>query len=283
MPEGDTLYRIADVMRRTLAGDEVVAARGRPGGARLDRVVGSHVTGVSTRGKHLLIDFDDGLTLHTHLQMTGSWHRYRPGERWRAPAAGAVAVIETRRAVAVCFEAPTVELIETKALPLHPVLAVLGPDLLGQPFDLEEAARRLRVSEVSVAEALLDQRVAAGVGNEYRSEVLFIERVDPFMAASAVTAEGAKRLFSLSRELLLANVSGGHRVTMPDASGARPDASPAGSRRRTRWVYGRAARPCHECGDLVRSRTIGQLPRRLYWCPTCQAATAPTNPQPRAR
>jgi endonuclease-8 len=276
MPEGDTLYRIAEVMRRTLAGDLVAAARGRPGGAQVQRVVGSRVIGISTRGKHLLIDFDDGLTLHTHLQMGGSWHRYRPGERWRAPAAEAVAVIETERAVVVCFRAPTVELIETKALSLHPVLAALGPDLLGEPFELDEAARRLRAATVSIAEALLDQRVASGIGNEYRSELLFIERVDPFTSAAAMAPEAASQLLRLARELLLANVGGGHRVTMPDLSGARPDASSGGSRRRERWVYGRAGRPCRACGDLVRSRTIGQLARHLYWCPTCQAPRSST-------
>ena len=187
MPEGDTIYRTADVMRRTLGMDEIVAARGRPGGAQLQRVVGSRVAAIRTRGKHLLIDFDDGLTLHTHLQMHGSWHRYRPGERWRAPADDAVAVLETVRAVAVCFEAPTVELVETTALPLHPVLAKLGPDLLDPEPDLAEAVRRLRGSQATVAEALLDQRLVAGIGNVYRSEVLFIERQDPFAAADAVS------------------------------------------------------------------------------------------------
>ena len=283
MPEGDTLYRIADVMRDTLAGDLVVAARGRPGGAQVQRVVGSRVTGVSTRGKHLLIDFDDGLTLHTHLHMTGSWHRYRSGERWRAPAAEAVAVIETERAVVVCFKAPTVELVETRALSLHPVLAALGPDLLGEPFELEEAVRRLRAAKGSVAEALLDQRVASGIGNEYRSELLFIERVDPFTTASALTSAASGQLLRLARELLLANVGGGHRVTMPDPSGARPSASSGGSRRRERWVYGRAGRPCRVCGDLVRSRTIGQLARRLYWCPACQGTRAATGSSVPAR
>ena len=267
-------------MRRTLGTDEIVAARGRPGGAQLERVIGTHVSAVRTRGKHLLIDFDDGLTLHTHLQMNGSWHRYRLGEPWRAPAADAVAVLQTTRAVAVCFEAPTVELIETRALGLHPVLSRLGPDLLDAEPDIDEASRRLRAAPTTVAEALLDQRVVAGIGNVYRSEILFIERQDPFRPASTVMPGAANRLLATARDLLRANVGGRERVTMPDASGARPHASAAGSRSRDRWVYDRAGRPCRDCGTPIESRAIGELPRRLYWCPRCQDVSATSEPGP---
>jgi endonuclease-8 len=282
MPEGDTLYRVADVMRRTLGDGRIVAARGRPGGAQLKRVVGMRVSAVRTRGKHLLIDFDGGLTLHTHLQMFGSWHRYRPSERWRASPEDAVAVLETERAVVVCFSAPTVELIETKALPLHRVLAALGPDLLDPEPDLETAIRRLLAARLTVAEALLDQRVVAGIGNVYRSEVLFVERQDPFALAHRMRAVDARRLLVTSRELLVANVRGGRRITMPDASGARPDVSPHGSRSRERWVYGRGGRPCHRCGEPIRTRLLGELPRDLYWCPRCQSAAVPMSERPRA-
>lgn len=271
MPEGDTIHRVAEVMRRTLGDDEIVAARARPGGAQLARVVGSRVKAVRTRGKHLLIDFDAGLTLHTHLQMHGSWHRYRPGERWRAPADDAVAVLETERAVAVCFGAPTVELVETRALGLHPVLAQLGPDLLDPEPDIEEAVRRMAGTDRTIAEAVLDQRLVAGIGNVYRSEILFIERLDPFAGAATLSTATLTRLLETSRDLLRANVGGGDRVTMPDASGALPDASAAGSQSRERWVYGRTGRPCRRCGTPVRSRRLGALARRLFWCPRCQA------------
>lgn len=272
MPEGDTIYRIAGVMRRSLRGELIVAARGRPGGAQLSRVVGSRVLAVSTRGKHLLVDFDDGLTLHTHLQMRGTWHRYRPGERWRAPADEAVAVLETPSAVAVCFGAPTVELLETRALALHPLLARLGPDLLDPGCELDEAVRRLRAASGTTAEALLDQWVVAGIGNVYRSEVLFIREEDPFRPAAALSEERALELLATAQDLLRANVRGGERVTMPDASGAPPHASAAGSRQRGRWVYRRAGRPCRRCGTAIRSQAIGSLSRRLYWCPGCQSA-----------
>src|SRR3954454_24528239 len=120
MPEGDTLARIATVLRPLLIGKRITAAQGRPGGAQLERVVGATVLKVGTRGKHLLIDFDSGLTLHTHLGLHGSWHRYRRGDMWRRAAERTVAVLETDEWVAACFDAPTVELIETRAVPLHP-------------------------------------------------------------------------------------------------------------------------------------------------------------------
>jgi endonuclease-8 len=258
MPEGDTLYRVADVMRRTLGTDEIVAAQGRPGGAQLERVVGAHVSAVRTHGKHLLIDFDDGLTLHTHLQMNGSWHRYRPGEPWRAPAADAVAVLQTTRAVAVCFEAPTVELVETRALGVHPVLSRLGPDLLDPKPDIDEASRRLRAAPTTVAEALLDQRVVAGIGNVYRSEVLAHALVDPLLPASQLTVEEGSRILEVAVDMLRANAGGGVRTTVP------------GARRGERWVYRLSGRPCRRCGAAIRAASIGQPPRWLYWCPTCQ-------------
>ena len=271
MPEGDTIYRIAEVMRRTLRDDEIVAARGRAGGAQLERVEGARVATVSTRGKHLLIGFDNGLTLHTHLQMDGTWHRYHTGERWRLSPDEAVAVLETGSAVAVCFGAPTVELIETRALPLHPVLSKLGPDLLDPEADLDEALRRLHASHDPIAEALLDQRIAAGIGNVYRSEVLYVCGQDPFAIAADLTDDRMTELLTTARDLLAANTRGGERVTISDASGAPPDASSAGSRSRERWVYRRTGRPCRRCGAQVRSRDLGALPRRLYWCPGCQA------------
>jgi endonuclease VIII len=273
MPEGDTLFRTADVLRRALVGEEIRKARGRPGGARLERLVGARVLSVVARGKHLLITFDDGLTLHSHLGMTGSWHRYAPGERWRRPASGLVALLETDAQVAVCFDAPVVELLEHRAVGLHPALAGLGPDLLDQAPDLEAAVARLqdaRRAGLSIGEALLDQRAVAGLGNAYRSEVLFTEGLDPFLPAGSLPRERLLRLLQVGRDMLRANTGGGDRVTMPDALGAPPGAG-GGLRRTTdRWVYARAGRPCRRCGTLIRSAALGQPPRRVYWCPRCQ-------------
>ena len=130
MPEGDTLARIASHSRRFSSnGAASSAARGQPGGAQLERVVGQQVESVESRGKHLLVAFDGGMTLHTHLGLHGSWHRYRARSRGDARPSRAVAVLETSDWVAVCFDAPTVELMDTRAVDLHPALRRLGSDL----------------------------------------------------------------------------------------------------------------------------------------------------------
>ena len=183
MPEGDTLARIASALSPVLIGKQITAARGRPGGAQLERVVGQTVESVESRGKHLLIAFDGGLTLHTHLGLHGSWHRYRSAEPWRRAPARAVAVLETPDWVAVCFDAPTVELIDTRAVALHPGLRRLGRISPATSVDLDAAFAALRDparADMAIGDALLDQRAVAGLGNVYRSELCFIERVDPF-------------------------------------------------------------------------------------------------------
>ncbi|CAN5648981.1 Fpg/Nei family DNA glycosylase [soil metagenome] len=275
MPEGDTLHRTAAVLRALLLGKPVVAARGRPDGAQLQRVVGSRIDRVEAVGKHLLIGFDAGLTLHTHLRMHGSWHRYRPGERWRRSPSRAVAVIEVPSAVAVCFDAPTVELLATRALALHRTLRALGPDLLADVPDVGGTVRRLRDpgrSSLPIGEALLDQTVAAGIGNVYRSEVLWLVSVSPFAPVGGLDDGTLRRLMETGALLMQANRDRAERVTTPDALGGPPGAD--GPRRgiRTLNVHGHAGRPCPRCGSIIRARMVGgSLPRRVYWCPSCQA------------
>jgi endonuclease-8 len=264
MPEGDTLHRTATVLRATLLGEVVVAARARPGGARLDRVVGSRIDRVDAVGKHLLIGFDVGSTLHTHLRMEGSWHRYRPREPWRYLQSRAVAVIETPTAVAVCFDAPTVELIETRALSLHPALATLGPDLLASEPDIPSAVARLLEpsrSSMTIAEALLDQTAVAGIGNVYRSEVLWTASVDPFASPSQVGEATLQGIIRSAAAMLRANLDGRPRRTR--------------ERGPRLAVYERTGRPCLRCGTAIRSTMLGELPRRLYWCPRCQPSGRP--------
>jgi endonuclease VIII len=275
MPEGDTLARTAAVLRAVLVGALVTRAAGRTGGAAVGRLEGSRVVAVQSRGKHLLIDVDTGLTLHSHLGMTGSWHRYAPGEPWRRAASRAVVVIETERAVAACFDAPLVEVLETRALRWHPVLAALGPDLLADPPDIATAVSRLREpgrAARPIAEVLLDQSAVAGIGNVYRSEVLFIEGIDPFAATGSLDPVVLERLLRTAAQLLRSNLGGGARRTRgQDARAGRalPGLATAGGRL---WVYRRAGRPCLRCGTLIRSALLGTRPRRSWWCPACQAA-----------
>lgn len=277
MPEGDTLFRTAAGLRPHLVGRVVTAARARVPGPAIGRVVGATVTAVDAAGKNLLVRFDNGLELRTHLRMHGSWHRYRPGEPWRRPAARAVLVLEVPGAVAVCFDAPVVELLETRAEGLHPPLADLGPDATADVFDRDEALRRLRAparAGLTAAEALLDQRALAGIGNVYKSEVLFIERVDPFAPVGGLADEALARLVDRARVLLLANRDGEARVTTGLPGGGVASAAGAGAtspRGARAWVYGRAGRPCRRCGTVIRALRHGDLPRTTYWCPRCQS------------
>ena len=159
------------------------------------------MTAVEAQGKNLLIRFDNGLEVRTHLRMHGSWHRYRPGERWRRPPARARLVIEVPGSVAVCFDAPTVELFEQRTEALHPALSRLGPDLLKDPFDVAEALRRLRDpsrADRSIAEALLDQRALAGIGNEVKNEVLWQARRVTVDARSATSTTRRSACSSVS-------------------------------------------------------------------------------------
>jgi endonuclease-8 len=256
----------------------VAAARARAGGAQLGRVVGSRVDRVEAVGKHLLIGFDVGLTLHTHMRMEGSWHRYRPGERWRRSPARAVAVLEVPDAVAVCFDAPVVELLETRALPLHPALAGLGPDLLADEPDLDGAVSRLldpTRASLTIAEALLDQTAVAGIGNVYRSEVLWARWVSPFASAGVLGPDTVRALLETASAFLRANADTPFRTTLPDALGGPPGSRGPRRGRPRLAVYGRAGRPCARCGSVVRSEIIGALPRRVFWCPTCQPMPSP--------
>jgi endonuclease VIII len=274
-------------VRGVLQGETVLAARGGPGGAQLERVVGSRVDRVESAGKHLLMSFSNGLTLHTQMRMDGEWHRYRPGERWWRDASRAVAVIEVPRGVAVCFDAPTVELVETRALPLHPSLRRLGPDLVAEEFSMDDALQRLlqpAFADVPIGEALLDQRVAAGVGNVFRSEICFIERLDPFAPVGDLTEETVRRLLDTARRLLRANVGGPGRTTTPDLLGGQPGSAGPRAPGGRLWVYGRASRPCRRCGTLILTAVRGTaMPRRVYWCPSCQPASRSAEKVPAIR
>jgi endonuclease-8 len=258
MPEGDTLARTAAGLRPYLVGRAVTAAKARLPGPQVHRVVGATITAVDALGKNLLIRFDNGLEIRTHLRMQGTWHRYRPGEAWRRSAGRARLVLEVPGAVAVCFDAPVVELFEARAEALHPSLSRLGPDVLDPAFDIDEAVRRLRDpsrAEFTIAEALLDQRALAGIGNIWKNETLFAEQVNPFAAVGSLDDATLRRVVDTARRLLIAA-----------AGRSRP-----GPLR----VYRRAGRPCPRCGSRIEAAQQGaELPRTTYWCPRCQGRAA---------
>jgi endonuclease-8 len=259
VPEGDTIFRTATTLRHALCGKRVVRSElPREGRAIVDP--GTLVTSVEARGKHLLIGFEGGLVLHTHMQMTGSWHTYRTGERWRVGRGAARAVVEVDDMVAVCVSAPVVELLRERALALHPRLSLLGPDLCSDVVDLDQVLERVprfASAETEVGLLLLDQRVACGIGNVYKSEVLFASRVDPFAPIGSLTAVDLKQLYATASELLRRNLEGGRRMTVPGGLA----------------VYDRANRPCLRCGTAVAARRHGQTPRAV----TYKHLTLPTN------
>jgi endonuclease VIII len=272
MPEGDTLARIAVALRPYLAGRVVTGARARLPGPQVSRIVGQKIDAVDAAGKNLLIKFDGGLELRTHLGLHGSWHRYRPGETWRRPPSRAALVIEVPGAIAVCFDAPVVELFERRTEVVHPTISMLGPDLAAAQFDQAEAVRRLRDparAETAIGEAVLDQRALAGIGNVYKSEVLFMERVDPFAKIGALDEPTIERIVATARELLKDNARPEAAASRTTTVDLKTGAKLAPSRL---WVYDRAGRPCHRCGTLIQAGPQGtELPRTTYWCPSCQA------------
>jgi endonuclease VIII len=273
MPEGDTLARIAIALRPYLAGRVVTNARARLPGPQVSLIVGQKIDAVEAAGKNLLIKFDGGLELRTHLGLHGSWHRYRPGETWRRPPSRAALVIEVPGAVAVCFDAPVVELFERRAEVVHPTISMLGPDLLGENYDQGEAIRRLRDksrAEMPIGEALLDQRAVAGVGNVFKSEVLYVEKVDPWAPIAVLDSATLNRILDTARELLQMNsrsdAPAGRVTTVDPKTGKKLAPSRL-------WVYDRAGRPCHRCGTLIEEKSQGsELPRTTYFCPHCQAS-----------
>lgn len=276
MPEGDTVHRSAAALRLALRDRRVTAfdttvpqVRSRAPG----RLVGGTVADVEARGKHLLHWFAPGdLALRTHMRMSGSWHLYRRGERWRKPSRLPRVVIEVPGWTAVCLSAPVVELLGRAEVERHAGLAALGPDAVAPGTDLAEARRRLDArAEWPVAEALLDQRVLAGVGNVYKSEVLFVCAVDPWTPVDSVDPATRDSLLATAERLLKANA--GTVSPARVATGARPRGRSSGRLH----VYGRAGRPCPRCRSRVRVARQGDPPRLTYWCARCQG------PGPRLR
>jgi endonuclease VIII len=259
MPEGDTIWRAARTLHRALAGQSLTGVRSAIGAVESAGLAGRTVEAVESRGKNLLVRFDDGRVLYTHMRMTGSWHIYRPGEAWQRPPRQARVVLETTKFVAVCFNAPVVEVLSAGALRRHPTLSRLGPDLLAEGFDPGEARRRLRESGAdAIGKALLRQSALAGVGNLYKSETLFLCGVNPFVAVRELSDDELDRVVAKARALMSANLSRKGRSGRTLAGSDRP------------WVYRRRGRPCRRCGTLIRMRRQGEDARSTYWCPNCQ-------------
>jgi len=261
MPEGDTVWRTARTLHAALAGKTVLAFESSlPAVAATSRrVVGQKVEAVEARGKHLLVRFAGGAVLHTHLGMRGSWRLYRRTGAGRVSLPRARAAIETSDVVAVCALAPVVEMLSAAQASAHPALARLGPDLLGPAFDAAAARRRLRErGELEIGVALMDQTSLAGIGNVYKSEVLFLCGVSPLARVRDLDDGTIDRLVAKAGELLRRNLGPGPRRTTSALSPLR------------HWVYRRSRRPCRKCGTGIERTVQGEQARSTYFCPTCQ-------------
>jgi len=214
--------------------------------------------------------FSGDLILRTHMRMSGSWHLYRPGERWwRGPQAMRVR-IDTAAWVAVAFNVPVAEFVTAAELESAGPVAALGPDLLGADFDRAEAVRRLGASgHQPIAMSLLDQRLVAGIGNIYKSEVLFLAGVDPFTPAGALPPPVLERLLDIARGLLRDNVVEGTAAAIQTYRNLR-QATPAAGHDENLWVYGRAGQPCRRCATPIEMQKMGLDARPTFWCPQCQ-------------
>ena len=263
MPEGDTIHRAARTLHAALAGRTVTKFESVfPQLARTE-VRGRTVESVDAAGKNLLMHFSGDLHLRTHMRMNGSWHIYKPGERWRKRFSDMRIVIETDAWVAVAFNVPVAEMHDSRSLGRQDDLLHIGPDFLGEEFDFDEARRRIRArGDGEIADVLLNQRVVAGIGNEYKSELLFLARVNPFARVDEVSAEQLDAILNISRKVMLANINKRSPARITNFSL---------DRRNWQYVYGRGGKPCLKCGTAIQYAKQGKDARGTYWCPRCQA------------
>ena len=250
MPEGDAIRRHALALAPLLEGKTLVAAYQR--GLAVGRLAGARVLSVEARGKHLLIATDRDVVVHVHLGMNGGWLKARGplAEPWRLQRADLALVTDEH--VLLC-RARTVELVHAPFVKSHPALAGLGPDLLGETVDLDEIVARARRGDPArtVADLLLDQDVAAGVGNIWKNETLYREKIHPHTPVAKLDDDGLRRLYARARELLQGGVAGRGRL----------------------YVYRRGGRGCYACGTPIASEVTMPLARATWYCPKCQSLT----------
>ena len=249
MAEGDSVLRIARRIDEVLAGERVsVRAPGqrRPAGLAVAEIDGRVLERVESRGKHLLLHFEDRRVLHSHLGMRGSWQVLREGERWRRPT-------HQPSNSTTSIGGSTMRIVREAQLLHDPKLARLGPDILSEDFDPAIAVARIRQTNPSLqlGEALLGQRLVAGIGNIFKSEGCFEARINPTRRLEALDEDELVEVLSATRRLMLEAVQTG---------------------RQPHRVYRAAGRPCPRCGTRIRSRAQGESARITYWCPECQPA-----------
>ena len=264
MPEGDTIHRIARVLGRELTGRTLDRIEVHDRG-EVPELAERRVEEVRAIGKHMIVILDGGWSLRIHLGMHGRWRRAHVRER--RPRNPTVVLISGDTAY-ICDRAYRAETIRTSALRSHPRLARLGPDLLAEPPEIDAAVRRAHMSAHAgreIADVLLDQRIAAGIGNVYKSEVLFECGINPRARVGDLTEQQVRELYETAARLMRLNLLTRRRTAVPLKR--RPTPSSA-----RLWVYGRMNKPCRDCGTPIQRFLQGDMGRRTYFCPGCQPA-----------
>lgn len=259
MPEGDTIYRSAATLRPTMEGGLIAEARLRDRQFEVERLIGRTVSGVEARGKHLLMHLSSSDVIHSHMGMTGSWHVYHAGQPWRKPTHYAALYLKIRELDVICFSPRLLELLTADQLRRHVHLQRLGPDLVDSRFDVVEALARFRVrNALPLGEAVMNQTIVSGIGNIYKSEILFLMGFDPFAAVEQFSDDELCKMLQKARALMLRNLGGPQRTTRFGSDAGRM------------WVYGRSGTPCPKCGVKIELRRQGEAGRTTCWCPQCQ-------------
>lgn len=262
MPEGDNVLKVARVLGAELTGREVTTVALHDRG-EVRELAGKRVEKVEAIGKHMLVSFDVPWVLRVHLGMKGSWRRLHVREKAQRPA---TVRIEVGEAAYVCEGAYRAELIRAAALKTHPKLSRLGPDLLAEPPDIDEAVRRAvqpANAYREIGDLVMDQRVAAGIGNIYKSETLFECRVHPRRLIRDMTAAEVRAVYEKAAALMRLNLLIRRRGSGPVRRRPIPT-------RRRLWVYMRKGRPCLDCGTPIERFLQGDMGRSTYFCPHCQ-------------
>ena len=237
-------------------------------------LIGRKVKRVESRGKWCLIFFSGDLILVTHMLMSGSWHIYRSGEKWRIGRNRMRVAITCSDYQAIAFNVPIAEFHTSRSLDRSSQVPQLGPDFFADTFRTTEAVVALRNyailhPESELAVVLLNQRVVAGLGNVYKSEVAFAAGVNPFRQMRTITAPEMQSIVGVAQRYMKANVTDGAGDGIVTYAGNRRTTH-AMDRADRLWVYGRQGQECRRCGATIEMRKQGEQARSTYWCPSCQ-------------
>jgi endonuclease-8 len=278
MPEGDTIYRAARALHKALGGKVVTAFE--TGLANLASVaddkplIGRIVEKVEARGKWCLIYLSSDLILVTHMLMSGSWHIYRTGEKWWMGRSRMRVAITCGDYQAVAFNVPIAEFHTSRSLERSSQIPKLGPDILAADFttlSAVDALKRYAIShpDAELAVVLLNQRVLAGLGNVYKSEVAFAAGVNPFRKMHTITTSEMEKIATIAQRYMQTNVVNGAGDGIVTYSGNRRTTRAMNQADRV-WVYRRRGQECRRCGTIINMRKQGEQARSTYWCPSCQ-------------